>query len=184
MKGFLLSKTYLYILIAICAAATVPAYFLFQHEVQSASLTCKRCHFELHASWQTSKEHPPSLASCRQCHGGSPMAASIPPGFSGKNEQIDVHCLKCHQEYADKVDVKRKLIKVSHRKHTDEGMGCVECHRTIAHAAASFQSNRPHKEACYRCHIQEIDGSENDRSCNMCHHIILSTQPEPSRTGL
>ena len=30
----------------------------------------------------------------------------------------------------------------------------------------------------YPCHILEIDGSEKDRSGNMCHHIILSTSPE------
>jgi uncharacterized membrane protein len=180
MKGLRLTKTSWLLLIVLVVAATLVIYFFVQHEVQSASLTCKRCHFELYKTWQASKEHPPSLASCRQCHGGSPMAASMPPGFSGKNEQVNAHCLVCHLDITEQVQVERKLIKISHRRHIDEGLGCVECHRTVAHAAPVFQSNRPHKEACYRCHIREIDGSEKDRSCNMCHYIILSTPPAQS----
>lgn len=178
MKRFGLSRITIIILIALILIATIPLYLVFSDAVQSTSFTCKRCHQELYDQWQRSTQHPPSIASCEQCHGGKPMAPSIPPGFSGKNEQLNDHCLKCHQDVVEKATVSLKLIKVSHKKHNDEGMGCLECHRSTAHGAPSLQDNRPPKEACYSCHILEIDGSEKDRSCNMCHHIILSTSLE------
>jgi hypothetical protein len=82
------------------------------------------------------------------------------------------------------VDVKRKLIRVSHRRHFDEGLGCLDCHRYVAHGEGHLpQTNRPPKKACYPCHVLQIDGSAEDSSCRMCHLIILTTPPLPTLVG-
>ena len=179
MKGFQLSKISIAVIISLVIIAAVPVYIVISATVQSASITCKRCHPDVYATWKSSKEHPVSV-SCRQCHAGHPETQTLPPGFLADDTQVTYHCLDCHQEIIEKREVERKLIKVSHRRHYDEGIGCLVCHRNIAHEGPVLQNNRPSKRACYRCHIREIDGSEKDKSCSMCHHIILSTPPAQS----
>lgn len=174
MKRIRLAKTDLISIIILVVAVAIPIYIALSNATQATSFTCKRCHAEPYATWKASTEHPVSIA-CRECHAGHPEARSTPPGFMADDVQVDPHCLGCHEEMVEKRDVDRKLIKISHRRHLDEGLGCLDCHRYIAHGVPSSQSNRPPKKACYRCHILEIDGGVEDRSCQMCHHIILTT---------
>jgi len=174
MKDPRLVKIGIVIVAALAAVAMVPLYLVMSHTVQSTSITCQRCHPEPYATWKASREHPVSIA-CRQCHAGHPDARSMPPGFLADDRQVNAHCLSCHRDVTELVDVKRKLIKVSHRRHLDEGLGCLECHRYIAHAGPVYQGNRPPKKACYPCHVLQIDGSSEDAACRMCHHIILTT---------
>ncbi len=183
MKGLGYRKIGLVVVAALVVIALIPLYLVMSDAVQSGSLTCERCHPEPYASWKSSKEHPASV-SCSQCHAGAPHAKSIPPGFLADNRQVDPHCLRCHEEVRQLVDVKRKLIKVSHRRHLDEGLACLDCHRYIAHGNGSIsQTNRPPKKACYPCHVLQIDGSSQDTGCRMCHLIILTTPPLPAQVG-
>jgi hypothetical protein len=174
MKGFRISKIDLILIIILVGSAAIPVYTALSNAVQASSFTCARCHPGPYATWKASSEHPVSV-SCQQCHAGHPKARSTPPGFLADEAQVDPHCLSCHQEMAEKMEVERRLIKISHRRHTDEGLGCSDCHKNVAHGIPSAEGNRPPKSACYKCHILEIDGSAEDPSCQMCHYIILTT---------
>lgn len=175
MKRLGRAKIVLIILAALVVVGMVPLYLVVSNGVQTAAPTCARCHSKAYATWRASAHHPAAI-SCRQCHTRHAEAGAFPPEFSADRPELDPLCLDCHQTVLDnQAPLKRKLIKISHRRHLDEGLGCLACHRHTAHAVPGYQTNRPPKQACYRCHALEIDGSVADRSCRMCHYIILTT---------
>jgi hypothetical protein len=175
MKGPCLSKPFLILIAAIILIAIVPAYLVLSYSVQSNSITCKRCHKEKYEQWKDSKGHP-SYVSCSNCHAGGPYAPSIPPGFLADKGHVNAHCLGCHEDMPEKREFTRKQIRISHKKHFDEGVECLDCHRNVAHDDPSTnQNNRPSKSACYSCHILQIDGPSEGASCQMCHKIALTT---------
>jgi hypothetical protein len=70
--------------------------------------------------------------------------------------------------------VKKKVVKFTHRYHLDEGVECVDCHRSAGHVYMTGSTNRPGIKECRDCHIKEFFGPPKSQKCLSCHDVMLS----------
>lgn len=149
---------------------------------------CLECHPELIDLWKESNGHPADSTSCHECH--SPGRKSLPSDWNiGKHVRNQIappeyladdfltsqRCLDCHPDVLDLgYEVQKKVIKFTHRYHIDEGMDCVDCHRTAGHTYMTGGSNRPSIDECRDCHIKEFSGPPKSQKCLSCHDVMLT----------
>lgn len=149
---------------------------------------CVQCHPELIDLWQGSKGHPADTTSCHECHSpGQKILPSdwnivrhirnqiAPPKYLADDILTSQRCLDCHEDVLDLgYEVKKKVIKFTHRYHIDEGLECVDCHRTAGHVYMTGSTNRPSIDECRDCHIMEFTGPPKSQKCFSCHEVILT----------
>jgi uncharacterized protein with PIN domain len=149
---------------------------------------CAQCHPELIDPWKESKGHPADTTSCHECHSpGQKILPSdwnivrhirnqiAPPEYLADDILTSQRCLDCHADILDLgYEVKKKVIKFTHRYHIDEGLECVDCHRTAGHAYMIGSTNRPSIDECRDCHIMEFTGPPKSQKCLSCHEVILT----------
>jgi len=149
---------------------------------------CLQCHPELIDLWKKSNGHPADSTSCHECH--SPGRKILPSDWNiGRHVRNQIapseyladdfltsqRCLDCHPDVLDLgYEVQKKVIKFTHRYHIDEGMECVDCHRTAGHAYMTRSANRPSIGECRDCHIKEFTGPPKSQKCFSCHDVILT----------
>lgn len=66
------------------------------------------------------------------------------------------------------------VVRMDHKLHLGEGLGCSDCHSNIVHERRRSGTNRPYKAVCYPCHRREIDGLASSSSCTVCHYVLLT----------
>jgi len=136
---------------------------------------CAQCHPELIDLWKNSSGHPAHLTSCFACHSDH----FIPPEYSADDSLVSRRCLDYHEDVLGRdYTIKKKTVKYNHRIHRQEGLDCIDCHRSAGHEYASDGSNRPSVGECIQCHIREFDGPPKSQECLNCHDVMLA----PGRT--
>jgi hypothetical protein len=153
---------------------------------------CRRCHPEHAEMWINSKGHPAEETSCSECHSRGleiiPKDWNIikhardqlaPPEYLADDGVTSQRCLDCHQDVLNLgYEVKKKIVKFTHRYHLGEGLDCVDCHRTATHEYIKNSTNRPSISECLACHLKELQGPPKIQKCLNCHDVMLA----PGRT--
>lgn len=178
------------IFIILCAGGGL-SFYLIRYSATSDRV-CFECHPELVDLWKNSNGHPADSTSCHECHSpgrkllpsdwqiGKHVRNQIAPSeYSADDSLTSQRCQDCHADVLTLgYKVKKKVIKFTHRFHIEEGLECVDCHRTAGHAYMEGSSNRPGIEECRACHIKEFFGPPKSQKCLSCHDVILT----PGRT--
>lgn len=73
-------------------------------------------------------------------------------------------CLTCHREITGGTTV-RDGIRVRHSDFLDTGIGCRDCHNSVAHGDEVTQPSTPAMNKCLMCH----DGDTASSECELCH---------------
>jgi nitrate/TMAO reductase-like tetraheme cytochrome c subunit len=171
-------KRFWTILVLICSAILIVAAGGIGYLVRFSATNdavCAQCHPELIDLWKNSNGHPAHTTSCFACHSDR----FIPPEYSADDSLTSRRCLDCHGEVLELgYTIKKKIVKYNHRIHRQEGLECIDCHRTAGHEYASEGTNRPSVAECILCHIREFDGPPKSQECLNCHDVMLA----PGRT--
>lgn len=178
-------------LIAVLLAAGVSVFIAGARWVNTSPQQCQTCHPELTAMWSRSHGHPADKVTCYQCHAqhtppaGPNLAAYardavIPEKYLAGADRVESRCKGCHlgMEKLDKE--KRPVIKLNHKIHLaplNDGkgqmvkLGCLSCHRDIAHDKSEIETNRPKMSGCFtgECHRKD----RNKDNCLRCHYQKL-----------
>lgn len=176
----------LFILILLISAGYVTA-FLVRYSATSERV-CRQCHPELSELLKKSNGHPWDQTSCYQCHSQefkfAPEGWNVfqhfrdqlaPPEYLADDELTSQRCLECHLDILEfNYQVKKKVIQFNHRFHRDEGLECVECHRSAGHEYLTEGTNRPTVTECLECHIREFEGPPKNQKCLNCHDVMLA----------
>jgi hypothetical protein len=105
----------------------------------------------------------------------------VPPEYLADDELTSQRCLDCHKDVLEwGYQIKKKVIKYNHRIHRQEGLECVDCHRTAGHDYMTGSTNRPSIPECVECHIREFNGPPKSQKCLNCHEVMLA----PGRTWI
>lgn len=154
----------------------------------TSNRVCLQCHPEITDQWKKSNGHPWKSTPCYECH--SPGRKVLPSDWNIARHLRDQiapseyladdfltsqRCLDCHPEVLNLgYTIKKSVIKYTHRFHIDEGLECVDCHRTAGHEYMEAGTNRPGIEECRDCHIKEFTGPPKSQKCITCHDVILT----------
>ncbi len=182
-------------LIAVLAVAGLGLFVWVARTVNTAPAQCATCHPQLTAMWERSSGHPADRATCYQCHAQhaelpeSPNAAGfvrdqwIPEKYMASDDRIEGRCSGCHADIRTASEERKKVIRINHKVHltgTDArgrplDLGCLDCHRNIAHDKAQIETNRPRMSGCFvgECHRKD----RTKDNCRRCHYQQL-TDPE------
>ncbi len=167
--------------------------YLIRYSATSEKV-CKQCHSELIELWESSNGHPADSTTCYECHSrGMKIFPSdwdilkhardqfVPPEYLADDKLTSQRCLDCHLDVLEwGYQIKKKVIKYNHRIHWQEGLECVDCHRTAGHDYMSGATNRPSIPECVECHIREFNGPPKNQKCLNCHEVMLA----PGRTWI
>lgn len=148
---------------------------------------CRSCHPEHTELWEHSHGHPAELTGCRQCHSRKFQAVPdginilehyrdqlAPPKYLADDQLTDQRCLDCHEDVLSwDYEVQKKIITFSHRIHAQEGLTCIDCHRTAGHVTRANATNRPTVWECVDCHRKEFQGPPANQKCLNCHDVLL-----------
>lgn len=185
-------------LIAVLLAAGLGAFVAGARWVNTTPNQCATCHPELTAMWSRSQGHPAAKVTCHECHAEHSQApagpnlvayardAAIPEKYLSTDVRVEGRCQGCHPNMAAVDKEKRPVIKLNHKVHlaplTDAKgktvkLGCLSCHRNLAHDKARLETNRPRMTGCFagECHRKD----RNKDSCLRCHYQRLL---EPGQT--
>lgn len=163
-------KTWIILLLIILFLATIPGLALVRFTT-SHPFFCLTCHKNQDPPqrWFPSRMHPASV-TCTDCH--SQPGEFIGKHFSAGDSLVNENCLRCHpastapeQMTLDKI----RLIKISHKLHSQRKISCLDCHRNIQHDTLNPRTNRPRMETCYHCH----EAHPRTQACDFCHPINL-----------
>ncbi|NWF53526.1 MAG: NapC/NirT family cytochrome c [Syntrophaceae bacterium] len=167
-----LSKgTWALIVAVLVILAAVPGLGLI-HFTTSHSFFCLSCHKNQEPTdmWLPSRVHLASTG-CVDCH-TSRGGIVLTHVFSASDDLMNQRCVSCHpsipgmeQKGLDQV----KIVKVSHKKHAEKNVLCIDCHRNVAHDKGTPRTNRPTMETCYHCH----QAHPRTQACDKCHPINL-----------
>ncbi len=184
-------------LIAVLVLAGVVGFFLTARYLNTTPAQCATCHPVLTAMWERSQGHPADRVTCYECHAqhaelpGSPNMFGfvrdqiIPEKYLSTDERVEARCQGCHEMRAAETEVK-KIIRVNHKVHLVTGvdlqgqpleMGCLDCHRNIAHDKAQIETYRPRMAGCFLgdCHRKD----RNKDNCRRCHYQHLTEPDQP-----
>ena len=179
----LLGLIFIVILIGL---GSVTAYFVRYSATNEQ--VCAQCHPEHIEMWRNSNGHPAEITRCFECHSrGLKIVPKnlnifkhlrdqfIPPEYYADDELTSQRCLECHEDVLDLgYEIKKEVIKFTHRYHFEEGLDCVDCHRTAAHEYMTGSSNRPTVLECLECHRKEFEGPPKNQKCLNCHKVMLA----------
>ncbi|MDH4139416.1 MAG: hypothetical protein OEV43_02475 [Coriobacteriia bacterium] len=141
---------------------------------------CESCHTSVDWS-ETVSASPHADIDCMACHGSSGFVAPVQDAATyarwvivNASEQKEVEvapgsvdsadCLECHDNVRFETLTNRG-IRVRHSDFLGEGLGCRECHNSIAHGDAVLQPTTPGMNRCVVCH----DGDRAPSDCGYCH---------------
>ena len=164
--------------------------------MNTAPTECATCHPELTAMWKRSHGHPADRVTCHECHAehqkapvGPNLAAYardrfIPEKYLSTDERLERRCESCHRDMRTADKEKKQIIKLNHKVHLaplkdaqgkESRLGCVACHRNVAHDKAEVETNRPRMAGCFmgECHRKD----RNKDNCLRCHYQQL-VEPE------
>ena len=175
-----------FILILLISAGYVTA-FLVRYSATSERV-CRQCHPEHSELWRKSNGHPWDQTSCFQCHSleftFKPEGWNVfqhfrdqlaPPEYLADDKLTTQRCLDCHLDVLElNYIVKKRVIQFNHRYHRDEGLECVDCHRSAGHEYMTEGTNRPSVTECLECHIREFEGPPKNQKCLNCHDVMLA----------
>lgn len=179
---------------AVLALAGMGAFVAGARWVNTSPSQCASCHPELTAMWERSQGHPADRVLCHECHTQhvelpeSPNALAyvrdtlIPERYLSADERIEPLCEGCHAGIRGAETEQRKIIKLNHKVHLappsdgQPALGCLDCHRNIAHDKALLETNRPTMAGCFagECHRKD----RNKDNCRRCHYQHLA-EPSP-----
>lgn len=176
----------LIILILLIGTGSITAY-LVRYSATSERV-CQQCHPEISELWEQSNGHPADQTSCYQCHSHETALAPegwnvfrhfrdtlAPPEYQANDDLTSQRCLECHENVLElDYTVKKRVIRFSHRYHREEGLECVDCHRTAGHQYMTGGTNRPTVMECIECHIREFEGPPKNQKCLNCHDVMLA----------
>lgn len=167
----------------------VPALSLLRYTTTNPSF-CLGCHStgETTDVGKKSLVHPSySKVPCIECHADPArsfrglfiVAEGYRGGFSAEPERVSANCRRCHGDILKGESPRFKFnalnIKIPHRFHVETvGVRCTECHSNITHEKSTPATNRPHMEACLRCHAADAKAA----SCRKCHPTGLLPLPQ------
>jgi len=177
---------------AVVLAAGVALFVLGARWVNTSPQQCATCHPELTAMWQRSQGHPEEKATCHDCHSEHAQAPVrpnlaayardelIPEKYLSTDARLQSRCEGCHKDMRQADKEKKQLIRLNHKVHLapildPQGrqiqLGCLSCHRTIAHDKALVETNRPRMTGCFAgsCHQKD----RNKDNCRRCHYQQL-----------
>ena len=172
-------------LVLLAGSGGITAYFVRYTATSESS--CKQCHPELTELWKKSNGCPANQTKCYECHSRIQKSHSrdwnlirkardhfIPPEYLADDEVTSQRCLDCHADVLNfGYTVKKKVIKFTHRFHDEEGLICVDCHRTAGHEYMTGSTNRPTIEECLPCHRREFEGPPQNQKCLNCHEVMM-----------
>jgi len=163
-------RTWTLIIVILLILAAIPGLGLVRF-TSSHTLVCLSCHQhqDPREMWLPSRSHPTSV-TCVDCHLKSGEIFSLK--FSASDDLMNQRCLGCHSaipqgEQADLQNV--RIVKISHKLHSEKKAVCIDCHRNIEHDTLSPRTNRPRMETCYQCH----QAHPRTQACDKCHPINL-----------
>ncbi len=180
--------------LAVLALAGLTAFVAGARWVNTSPSQCASCHPELTAMWKRSQAHPADRVSCHGCHaqhGELPESPNvlayvrdtlIPEKYLAADERIEPLCEGCHEGIRAAETERDKIIKLNHKVHLappadgQAPLGCLDCHRNIAHDKAQVETNRPTMAGCFTgdCHRKD----RNKDNCRRCHYQHLA-EPSP-----
>jgi len=149
---------------------------------------CAQCHPEHIEMWRKSNGHPAEKTRCYECHSRAfeiipkqwnfikhARDQFVPPKYLADDELTSQRCLECHKDILNSgYKVKKKIINFTHRYHFEEGLDCVDCHRTATHEYMTGGTNRPTVLECLECHRREFEGPPKNQKCLNCHDVMLA----------
>jgi hypothetical protein len=160
--------------------------------VNTSPTQCATCHPELTAMWSRSQGHPAAKVTCHECHAEHAQAPAkpnlaaylrdefIPEKYLSTDLRLQNRCESCHKDMRSADKEKKQLIRINHKLHLapildPQGrkiqLGCLDCHRTIAHDKAQVETNRPLMTGCFAasCHVKD----RTKDNCRRCHYQQL-----------
>lgn len=187
-------------MLLVVAAAGLGLFVVGARAVNTSPFQCATCHPEVTAMWKRSHAHPSEKITCHQCHAehrqapaGPNLAAYardevIPEKYLSTDQRIESRCEGCHKDMRKADKEKKQLIRINHKLHLapiaePQGgtvkLGCLACHRNLAHDKAQIETNRPVMSGCFAgsCHAKD----RNKDNCRRCHYQQLT---EPGQTVL
>ncbi len=190
MAGVKASKKFfvlLFILVGLIVMAGWGIGFMVRYSATSSSV-CQSCHPEHNDLWVRSNGHPSDQTSCHECHYRKPEALFqdgkflenirdwvVPPEYLADDPLTSGLCLFCHPEVLTLgYRVKKQVIQFNHRIHHDEGLDCLDCHRSAGHDYMKNTTNRPGIRECLDCHRKEFEGPPKNLKCLNCHQVMLA----------
>ena len=161
--------------------------YMVRYSATSPSV-CASCHPEHNSLWMESNGHPADQTACHECHNQRPETLFeggkflknirdwvVPAEYLADDSLTSGLCLRCHpQVLAPGYLVKKKVIQFNHRIHHDEGLDCLDCHRTAGHDYMKNSTNRPGIRECLDCHRKEFEGPPKNLKCLNCHEVMLA----------
>jgi hypothetical protein len=185
-------------LLLVLAAVGLGLFAWGAREVNSAPFQCATCHPEFTAMWKRSQGHPAGRVTCHECHSEhqpSPVGPNlavyardrvIPEKYLSTDHRLNARCESCHEKIRTAEKEEKQIIRVNHKVHLapiaqPQGepvrLGCLSCHRNIAHDKAQVETNRPPMAGCFAgsCHQKD----RNKDNCRRCHYQQLTEPGEP-----
>jgi len=163
-------RTWAFIITLLLVLAAIPGLGLVRFTTTHPifCLSCHR-HQDPPEKWLPSRMHPAAI-TCTDCH--TNPGEIIPHKFSASDDLMNNNCLRCHQSIpqGEQTDLQNvRVVKISHKLHTEKKVLCIDCHRNIQHDTLSPRTNRPKMETCYHCH----QAHPRTQACDKCHPINL-----------
>lgn len=173
------------ILVILIGGSAVGVY-LIKYSAMSERL-CGQCHSDIVQLWSASKGHPSEQTRCYECHSRGLRILPeewnfvkhardqlVPREYLADDDLTSQRCLDCHEEVLEfGYTYKKEIIKINHRFHREEGLECVNCHRTSGHEYMAEGTNRPTVAECLDCHRREFEGPPKNQLCLNCHGLML-----------
>ncbi len=207
------------------------AFFAVAVPVVSNSSFCGRVCHSMNPQFQSWRRSSHADVGCDACHASSILTRRIAQkarvGFTNiklevtggyrkpinarstysRRKELNANCLKCHSNDKE-FGVKTAGMKISHKKHTNVGLDCANCHNRVAHSTADKYSPLKKKkdtfkykdfltmsDGCWRCHqtggkfvdaggklhkgpFQAKSGSIAATGCSICHTTEWKDKPE------
>ncbi len=185
--------------LAVVALGGVAVFLWGARVINSTPSQCATCHPVLTEMWRGSQGHPADRVTCYQCHArhvelpASPNLLGyvrdriIPEKYAASDDRIESRCEGCHSGIRSATEERRKVVRINHKVHLSGkdaqgkplNLGCLDCHRSIAHDKAEVPTNRPRMYGCFTgdCHRKD----RNKDNCTRCHYQRLV---EPGATLL
>jgi nitrate/TMAO reductase-like tetraheme cytochrome c subunit len=178
--------------LAVALVAGVALFAWGARWVNTSPQQCATCHPGITAMWQRSQGHPAAKVTCHECHAEhdqSPVRPNlatyfrddlIPEKYLSTDLRLQNRCESCHKDIRKADKEKKQLIRINHKVHLapiidPQGrktqLGCMDCHRAIAHDKAQVETNRPRMAGCFAgsCHPKD----RNKDNCRRCHYQQL-----------
>ncbi|HJL20288.1 MAG TPA: cytochrome c3 family protein [Sandaracinaceae bacterium LLY-WYZ-13_1] len=132
-------------------------------------LRCVRCHLGAGVSDRASDSLIPDEARCLPCH--EDRIARDEPSTEERCGYCHVGFDEDRPRYVPASDFPTARLHFSHRRHVDDGMRCLTCHRGVGSTRIADRRHLPRMRQCFECHGPPGFAAEASApsSCETCH---------------